>query len=71
MVSDRTDLDSQISELLERKKRSLEKELAPPIAELNHFIESEFQRLESFAESPDKGGQIMNNLNSLFHETLS
>lgn len=71
MVSDRTDLDSQISELLERKKRSLEKELAPPITELNHFIESELQRLESFAESPDKGGQIMNDLNSLFHETLS
>ena len=71
MVSDRTDLDSQIAELLERKKRSLEKELAPPITELNHFIESELQRLESFAESPDKGEQVMNDLNSLFHETLS
>ncbi len=71
MVIDRADLDAQTSELLERKKRSLEKELAPPITEFNHFIESELQRLESFAESPDKGGKIMNDLNSLFHENLS
>lgn len=70
MVSDRTDLDSQISALLERKKRSLEKELAPPIPELNRFIESELERLESFAESPDKSGHIMNDLNVLFHEAL-
>ncbi|MFG1490709.1 nucleotidyltransferase domain-containing protein, partial [Oceanospirillum sp. HFRX-1_2] len=70
MVSDRTNLDSQISALLERKKRSLEKELAPPIPELNSFIESELERLESFAESPDKSGQIMNDLNTLFHEAL-
>lgn len=70
MVSDRTNLDSQISALLERKKRSLEKELAPPIPELNSFIESELERLESFAESPDKSGHIMNDLNALFHEAL-
>jgi len=71
MVGHRNKLDSQISELLERKKRSLEKELAPSITELNEFIESELQRLESFSDCPEKAGQIMNVLNSLFHETLS
>lgn len=71
MIRDRTDLDSQISQLLERKKRSLEKELAPPIIELNNFIESELQRLKHFSDSPDKSRHIMNDLNALFHETLS
>lgn len=71
MVKDRTELDGLISKLLQRKKRSLEKELAPPITELNEFIESELQRLEPFSESPEKKGQIMNDLNSLFHEILS
>jgi predicted nucleotidyltransferase len=64
-------LNDQISELLERKKRSLEKELAAPVPELNRFIESELQRLESFACSCQRAGQIMNNLNLLFHETLA
>ncbi|MFD1216991.1 MULTISPECIES: nucleotidyltransferase domain-containing protein [Microbulbifer] len=71
MVSDRAELDGQISELLARKKRSLEKELAPPITELNEFIESELKRLESFSVSPEKNGKTMNSLNSLFRETLS
>lgn len=71
LVKDNTALNGRISELLERKKRSLEKELASPITELNRFIESELQRLASFAGSPEGGGQIMNDLNLLFHETLS
>lgn len=71
LVKENTELNGQISALLERKKRSLEKELAPPITELNSFIESELQRLESFSDGPEKSGQIMRDLNSLFHETLS
>lgn len=34
-------------------------------------IEFELQRLESFSDSPEKRGQIMRDLNSLFQETLS
>ena len=71
LIKDHTQLDDQISELLERKKRSLEKELAPPIRELNSFIETELQRLESYSNSPEKGEKIMNDLNRLFHETLN
>jgi uncharacterized protein len=70
MVSERTRLNGLISELLERKKRSLEKELAPPITELNEFIESELRRLDSFSDSPEVSGQIMNDLNSLLHGAL-
>ena len=72
MVSDRPELENQILELLERKKSCLERELAPPIIELNEFIESELKRLKVFSDSPEKSGQIiMHDLNSLFHETLS
>lgn len=71
LVKEDTDLDNQISVLLERKKRSLEKELAPPIIELNDFIESELQRLELFSNSPVKSEHIMKVLNSLFHEVLN
>nr|WP_258868257.1 nucleotidyltransferase domain-containing protein [Alkalilimnicola ehrlichii] len=64
-------LNDKISELLERKKISLEKELAPPIAEINHFIEEELKRLEDFSEHPEKGENVMKSLNLLFHETLN
>src|SRR5690606_38181670 len=50
LIAGDSKLNGQISALLERKKISLEKELAPPIPELNQFIESELERLESFAD---------------------
>jgi hypothetical protein len=71
IVSDRTELNSQISHLLERKKRSLEKEFAPPIPEINEFIEFELKRLESFSNNTEKGEQAMGELNALFHKVLS
>lgn len=71
LVNHNAELNSQISALLERKKRSLEKELAPPITQLNSFIEEELQRLEVFSDRPEMGGKIMSDLNCLFHETLS
>ena len=70
MIAGDSKLNGQISALLERKKRSLEKELAPPIPELNQFIESELERLESFADSTGKGQSVMDELNILFHDCL-
>lgn len=71
LIEDDVELNDQVSTLLERKKRSLEKELAPPISELNGFIERELQRLEDFSERPDKKVETMTDLNILFHESLS
>lgn len=63
-------LDQAISELLERKKRSLEKEFAPAVPDLNAFIESELDRLESYQGSPQKNSH-MESLNSLFRVSVS
>ncbi len=71
LISDNEALNNRVQDLLERKKRSLEKELAPPVIELNTFIESELDRLEKYSDHP---GSCMNNipkLNALFHEALS
>ncbi|QKX16247.1 nucleotidyltransferase domain-containing protein [Microbulbifer sp. YPW1] len=70
LISDNTALNGQISELLERKKKSLEKELAPKVTELNDFIEAELERLEHFSDTSEKPGDFMSHLNGLFHETL-
>ncbi len=60
-----------IHALLERKKNSLEKELAPRIKSLNAFIESELQRLETpVLEKVERKG-TMKQLNQLFHTVLA
>ena len=64
-------LNHRIDELLERKKQSLEKELAPPVVELNRFIESELVRLEKYNEHPITKGRDISMLNDLFHDVLS
>ncbi|MCW9029582.1 MAG: nucleotidyltransferase domain-containing protein [Kangiella sp.] len=71
LIEDDAELNEQVSALLERKKRSLEKEIAPPISELNSFIERELQRLEDFSERPGKKVETMTDLNILFHKSLS
>ncbi len=64
-------LDQAISDLLERKKRSLEKEYAPAVPVLNAFIESELDRLENYQDSPQKNSSHMESLNSLFRVSVS
>jgi len=71
LISDNECLSLRIEELLEKKKRSLEKELAPPIAELNQFIETELERLEKYNEHPGTRVNDISMLNALFHEVLS
>jgi uncharacterized protein len=66
-----SNLDNEISRLVERKKKSLEKELAPPVAELNSFIEEELNRLESYQGSPKLDKVRMESLNSLFRVCVS
>lgn len=66
-----TPLDQIITELLQRKKQSLEKELIAPIPELNQFIEGELERLASYKDAPQV--QQINNdeFNQLFREVLA
>jgi len=64
-------LNEQISKLLERKKRSLEKEVAPAIPEINQFIEVQLARLAQYGGQVTKTQDMMVKLNGLLHEALN
>ncbi len=70
LVSDKLELDEEISILLQRKKISKEKEVAPAIPVLNRFIESELNRLEKYGEKTKGQVSSIDSLNDLFHEVL-
>jgi len=63
-------INDEIEHLLQRKKLSQEKEVAPAITPLNNFIEAELERLEqiAFEENADKGN--IDKLNALFKAML-
>ena len=70
LVESDSDLDLEITKLLERKKASMEKDIAPTIPALNRFIESELARLENFDGKSKKSKRGMEKLNALFHEIV-
>lgn len=70
LVADDKLLDAEISNLLERKRVSLEKEIAPAIPALNKFIEAELERLESYGEKSNERTVGFDALNELFLEVL-
>lgn len=66
LIADNKILNSEIELLLERKKVSLEKEVAPAIAALNEFIETELTRLETVTIAGNENQQTIDALNHLF-----
>ncbi|MEP1385040.1 MAG: nucleotidyltransferase domain-containing protein [Paraglaciecola sp.] len=70
LVADNKLLDAEISKLLERKRVSLEKEVAPAIPTLNKFIEDELERLESYGEKSNVRTADFDALNQLFKTVL-
>lgn len=70
MIADDKPLNAEISKLLQRKKRSLEKEKAPQIPALNDLIEAELERLESFSETPENNTKKLGSLDKLFINLL-
>ena len=71
LISANSTLDRAISDLLERKRKSLEKEYAPAVPELNEFIESELERLDGYHGSKEVKKEKMELLNSLFRACVS
>lgn len=71
LIPSGSSLDLAITDLLERKRKSLEKELAPAVPELNLFIECELNRLESYQGFPEKNKPFMESLNSLLRVSVS
>jgi hypothetical protein len=70
LVSDNKPLDEAISDLLVRKRASLEKEYAPAVPVINAFIESELARHESYAEKLKGRDADFESLNLLFKAVL-
>jgi predicted nucleotidyltransferase len=70
LVSDNKPLDEAISDLLARKRASLEKEYAPAVPVINEFIESELARLASYAEKTKGIDADFELLNRLFKAAL-
>lgn len=70
LVSDNKPLDEAISDLLARKRASLEKEYAPAVPFINAFIESELARHESYAEKLKGRDADFESLNLLFKAVL-
>lgn len=70
LIAGQTDLNNAISVLLERKRKSLEKELAPAVPELNNFIQTELERLEQYSEKAIGRDTDYEELNMLFKEVL-
>jgi uncharacterized protein len=69
LVTDNELLDT-IRELLERKKVSEEKMLAPAIPVLNQYIEKQLARLEDIKLPKTDRSFEMAQLNELFHSVL-
>lgn len=70
LVSDNKPLDEAISDLLARKRASLEKEYAPAVPVINAFIESELERHESYAEKLKGRDADFESINLLFKAVL-
>ncbi len=69
-IDSHSELNQEISRLLERKKASLEKEIAPAIVPLNQFIESELTRLEELVPVAPDLNRDMDKLNAIFKAQL-
>ncbi|MES2824988.1 MAG: nucleotidyltransferase domain-containing protein [Pseudomonadota bacterium] len=66
LIQDNNNINADIEALLERKKQSLEKELAPAIKTLNDFIESELEKLEQLSVNENESDRNIEDLNILF-----
>lgn len=65
-----SELDLAISDLLARKIKSQEKEIAPAVPVINEFIESELERLVNINPVDVDVNQNMDKLNEIFYAQL-
>lgn len=71
LVAANKPLDEAITNLLERKRVSLEKEYAPAVPVINAFIEAELERLESYTPQAKTRDADFELLNQLFKQVLA
>lgn len=62
---------ADIDTLLAKKRAAPEMGLEKPVASIDAFIETELERLETIAPERAERSEVMQQLNGLFHRTLS
>jgi predicted nucleotidyltransferase len=70
LIQDNQPLVADIASLLERKRRTPELGVEPPVPSINLFIEQELERLEAFVLPAHQRGDVLSVLNEVFHLTL-
>jgi hypothetical protein len=70
LLAGQDELLADIHNLLEKKKQSAERELAPPVRSLNAFIEGELARLETLSIEKAQQESAIAQLNALFRSVL-
>ena len=71
LIEDNKTLSKAIEDLLIKKKMSLEKDKIPQVSVINAFIESELERLEGYADVPERAADDMQDLNKLFKQIIN
>ncbi len=71
LIADDLVLSNEVEDLLVRKKASLEKDRIPRVPAINEFIETELERLEDYADVPEREAKDMLALNKLFKTIIS
>jgi len=71
LIADDRVLSNEVENLLVRKKASLEKDRIPRVPAINDFIEKELERLEDYADVPEREAKDMLALNKLFKTIIS
>ncbi len=70
MLETGSELDLAITDLIERKKQAMEKEIAPAVPVINQFITSQLERLEDYSGTELGRSFDFEELNELFHRVL-
>jgi predicted nucleotidyltransferase len=70
LIDDQPELVADIAALLARKRQGLEMGLAPPVASIHRFIETEFDRLEALSMPGTQQRSDVSRLDSLFRDVL-
>ncbi len=70
LIDDNRPLIGDIEALLDRKRRAPEMGLEPPVKSIDAFIEGELERLESITPPPSHRGDVLPQLNEVFHRNI-
>jgi len=70
LIEDNQPLVADIEALLGRKRAAPEMGLQPPVKRINAFIEVELERLESIAPPSLQRGEVVSQLNEVFHRSV-